>query len=399
MNETGNLNRPVLREIAAKNLLSFGPEGMRLELKPLNVLIGPNGAGKSNLFEVLGLLHAAPTDVAQPIRAGGGIRNWLWQRQPTCTASVQAVVVLPDREKPLLHTLEFAELNQRFSVVNEDIRNPSPNPGISGAGFASNLPEDTHLASAQESGVEGDNLRDSARIGSDESILSNWPSVAQLSELAPLGDAYRSISLFRDWQFGHVNVLRGAQLTDVRQSPLEPDLSNLGMFLNRLRQDPATKAKLIEKLSDAYEGLTDFELNFQGGSVQVYFVEGDLALPASRLSDGSLRYLCLLALLLDPDPPMLIGIEEPELGLHPDLIPKVADLLVDASSRCQLVVTTHSDVLVDALSERPEAVVVCEKHDGHTTMSRLDGSELAHWLESYRLGQLWTSGELGGVRW
>jgi predicted ATPase len=211
--------------------------------------------------------------------------------------------------------------------------------------------------------------------------------------------AYLSISLYREWQFGRGNVLRGAQLTDVRKSPLDADLSNLGMFLNRLRQDPTTKANFIDKLSDVYEGLTDFELNFQGGSVEILFTEGDLAVPASRLSDGSLRYLCLLAILLDPEPPLLVVIEEPELGLHPDLMPKIADLLVDASSRCQLVVTTHSDVLVDALSERPESVVVCEKHDGHTVMRRLDGSELVSWLEKYRLGQLWNSGELGGVRW
>ena len=64
-----------------------------------------------------------------------------------------------------------------------------------------------------------------------------------------------------------------------------------------------------------------------------------------------------------------------------------------------MIVTTHSDVLVDALSEWPESIVVCEKHDGRTNMSRLDRSELAHWLEKYRLGELWTSGELGGVRW
>ena len=194
-------------------------------------------------------------------------------------------------------------------------------------------------------------------------------------------------------------MLRSPQSTDVRQSPLLLDLSNLGMFLSRLRQNPDTKAALIERLSDAYEGLTDFELNFQGGSVQIIFTEGNLAVPAWRLSDGRLRYLCLLALLLDPHPPLMIGIEEPELGIHPDLIPKVADLLIDASSRCQLVVTTHSDVLVDALTEQPNAVVVCEKHGGHTSMTRLEGSDLAHWLKKYRLGHLWTSGELGGVRW
>ena len=119
--------------------------------------------------------------------------------------------------------------------------------------------------------------------------------------------------------------------TDVRQSPLAEDLTNIGMFLNRLRQDPTTKAKLINGLSDAYEGLSDFELNFQGGTVEIFFTEGRLAVPASRISDGSLRYLCLLAILLDPEPPPLIGIEEPELGIHPDLLPKIADLLVDAS--------------------------------------------------------------------
>jgi predicted ATPase len=111
------------------------------------------------------------------------------------------------------------------------------------------------------------------------------------------------------------------------------------------------------------------------------------------------RYLCLLALLCDPSPPPLIGIEEPELGLHPDLLPKVADLLVEASQRTQIVVTTHSDILVDALTDRPETVVVVEKHKGRTTMRRLGDQDLGGWLEKYRLGQLWTRGEIGGTRW
>ncbi len=399
MNETGNLNRPVLREVAAKSLLSFGPEGLRLELKPLNVLIGPNGSGKSNLFEVLGLLQAAPTGIAWPVRNGGGIRNWLWRRQPKNTATVEAVVDLPGCQQRMWHAIGFTESSQRFTLVDEQIEHRTVDSSRVDELYFSYVfrgdQSDFHL-SGREDQLARVHLD---KVATDESILSQPTGTWQFPELDNLRRMYSTVRLYRDWYFGLGNVIREAQLTDVRQSPLEPDLSNLGMFLNRLRQDPATKAKLIDKLSDAYEGLTDFELDFQGGSVGVYFAEGDLAVPASRLSDGSLRYLCLLALLLDPDPPMLIGIEEPELGLHPDLIPKIADLLVDASSRCQLVVTTHSDVLIDALSERPDSVVVCEKHDGHTTMKRLDSSELAHWLESYRLGQLWTSGELGGVRW
>ena len=210
---------------------------------------------------------------------------------------------------------------------------------------------------------------------------------------------YAGINLYREWELGRNACIRQPQRTDVRPAPLQEDFSNLGMFLSRIRQYPKTKANLLAKLGDIYEGVTDFELNLEGGTVQVFFTEGELAIPAIRLSDGSLRYLCLLAILLDPDPPRLVGIEEPEIGMHPDLIPKLADLLVDASTRCQLIVTTHSDILVDALSERPEAVVVCEKHEGRTSMQRLDRTDLERWLQEYRLGQLWTTGHLGGGRW
>ena len=122
-------------------------------------------------------------------------------------------------------------------------------------------------------------------------------------------------------------------------------------------------------------------------------------MPATRLSDGSLRYLCLLAVLCHPNPPPVICIEEPELGLHPDIIPEVAKLLIEASSRSQLFVTTHSDMLVDCLTEVTESVVVCEKYDGATKLQRLDPEELKPWLEEYRLGDMWTRGAIGGNRW
>ena len=87
------------------------------------------------------------------------------------------------------------------------------------------------------------------------------------------------------------------------------------------------------------------------------------------------------------------------MGLHPDLLPTLSDLMREAAERTQLVVTTHSDILVDTLTDQPESVVVCEKREGQTEMRRLDKGDLAKWLEDYRLGDLWTSGELGGNRW
>jgi predicted ATPase len=135
-------------------------------------------------------------------------------------------------------------------------------------------------------------------------------------------------------------------------------------------------------------------------TVQLFFTEEKCgSIPASSLSDRTLRYLSLLTILCDPSPPGLICIEVPELGLHPDVIPALGDLLREAATRSQIIVTTHSDVLVDAMSETPESVVVCSKENGQSVMQRLDTADLHIWLEKYRLGQLWTEGKIGGNRW
>jgi predicted ATPase len=233
----------------------------------------------------------------------------------------------------------------------------------------------------------------------DESILSQRKEPDQYPVLAHLSDAYSRVRIYRDWQFGRVSAFRGAQQADMPGDRLEEDFSNLGLFLNRLRGRPKAKKAIVEHLRDLYEGLDEFDVRIVAGTVELFVTEQDYTIPAGRLSDGTLRYLCLLAILCDPDPPPLICIEEPELGLHPDMLPRIADLLTDASARSQLIVTTHSDILVDALTGHPEAIVVVEKHAGSSTMRRLDRAELSHWLEQYRLGQLWTRGELGGTRW
>ncbi len=160
------------------------------------------------------------------------------------------------------------------------------------------------------------------------------------------------------------------------------------------------KRQLVAALQKLFDGIVDISCPVTGGTVGLFLEEdNNRTIPATRLSDGTLHYLCLLAILLHPEPPPLVVIEEPELGLHPDLLPTLSDLLLAASERSQLIVTTHSDVLVDALTETPESIVVCEKHAGQTEMRRLDKDDLAKWLKDYTLGNLWSSGQLGGNRW
>ena len=153
-------------------------------------------------------------------------------------------------------------------------------------------------------------------------------------------------------------------------------------------------------MQELFDGIVDVNCPVTSGTVSLSLEEwGGRQISASRLSDGTLRYLCLLAILLHPKPPSLVAIEEPELGLHPDVVAQVAELLVNASQRMQIVVTTHSRMLVDALSDYPSSVVVCEQENGESRFERLDNERLKTWLDEYSLGDLWGSGELGGNRW
>ncbi len=387
-----------IQRIKLKNLLSFGPDAKELELQPLNVLIGPNGCGKSNLIEAIGLLQAAPRNLPTPIREGGGVRDWIWRGEPAApSAHIETILDIPQAAPTALrYRLGFAEKGRRFELIEERIENEKPDTGH----------EKPYIYFELQGGRAILNYKDKTRrqlrpeeIDPEQSILAQRKDPDHYPELTWLGEAFSRIRFYREWSFGRHTPPRLPQKADLPSNFLEEDAKNLGLVLNRLRLEPKAKERFLKALRDLYEGVKDFEVSIEGGTVQVFLQEDNITMPATRLSDGTLRYLCLLSILCHPNPPPLICLEEPELGLHPDILPGLGELLREASERCQLIVTTHSDALVDALTDTPESVVVCEKHNGQTTLQRLDTDDLAHWLESYRLGDLWISGELGGTRW
>jgi predicted ATPase len=342
-------------------------------------------------------LRAAPRDIRDVI-GESGVSEWIWKGQSRAAASIEVIIKLPWDLPTVRHRLAFRVEQQSFRLDEEIIEPVEPKLVLPPLDFYYRYRRQRELPTIVDVKGQKRSLVPEA-IQLDQSILAQRRDPDTYPEISYLIGDYEQIRLYREWTFGHAAVFRAPQKADQRNNRLEEDFSNLGLFLNRLRRNPKAKHAMLAGLRDLYEGLTDFDVTIEGGTVQVFFTEGDFAIPATRLSDGTLRYLCLLAILCDPEPPSLIAIEEPELGLHPDILPKVADLLIEASTRTQLIVTTHSDILVDAMTEQPEAIVVCEKHSGQTVMRRLDQKSLAHWLKNYRLGQLWTRGELGGTRW
>jgi predicted ATPase len=385
----------LLRKIQIRNLLSFGPAGLALPLRPLNVLIGANGSGKSNLIEAIGLLQSAPRLLASPVRDGGGIGDWLWKGDQNPTAHLEVVVENPSGTMPLRHSLDFTQTNQRFELVDEQIENESSYAGHDEPYFFYRFQDGRPVLNRSD---ERRVLR-REEIDSEKSILSQRKDPDHYPEISYLGEAFDRIRIYREWAFGRYTPPRQPQKADQRNDFLEENCTNLGLVLNRLRRDVTAKSRLLAMLTQLYPEVEDFDVSIEGGTVQVFLHEARFSIPATRLSDGTLRYLCLLALLCHPSPPPLMCVEEPELGLHPDALVGIAELLKEASTRTQLVVTTHSEVLVDGLSASPEDVIVCEKQGGESVMRRLEQPALAGWLEEYSLGQLWRRGEIGGNRW
>lgn len=233
-----------------------------------------------------------------------------------------------------------------------------------------------------------------------QSILSQRRDPERYPELTFLADEFGKIALYREWSLGRDIPARRPQSTDLPPNFLLPDTRNLALVLHNLTKTSAKHEELISYLRRFYEHARFIKTEIVGGTLQLYIEEeGGRLISSSRLSDGTLRFLCLLAILCHPAPPPVIGIEEPEIGLHPDILPTVAELLRKTSERTQLFVTTHSDALVSALSDTPESILVCEATPDGTMMKRLEAEPLREWLEKYSLGEIWRMGEIGGNRW
>lgn len=387
-----------LQRIRMPGLLSFPPDMDFFELQSLNVLIGPNASGKSNFIEVLSLLSALPTDLAAAIRDGGGAGEWLWKGVPQSRKAEVDVDVDPGdaADRLLRHHLSFAARGPSVEMLDEDIIEIQQGSGREEICYAFNQgrPE-IHVRVETPDGprVEKRPVQsDSPPL--NQSVLSQLRDPLSYRELFQLFALFDSIQTFREWTFGPGGVRR-PQSADLPAGRLLPDSRNLALVLNQIEHQAGPIFN--EHLRRFFPRFKRMTTEVAGGAVQFYLHESGLRSPIAgpRLSDGTIRFIALLATLFSPEPPKVLCVDEPELGLHPDAVMQLADLLVEATDRMQLVVTTHSDALVSALTSQPDAIVACERPGAGTELRRLDPKKLASWLDEYRLGDLWRMGELG----
>ena len=379
-------------------LLSFAPDSEPFELQGLNVLIGPNGSGKSNLIDALELLSATRHDLAAAVRIGGLPAEWLWKGFVE-TEEAEIEVELQEGTptgRPLRYRLRFTAVQSRLEIVDEAIEEVEPKHGESDVYFYYRFRHGHPVLNVKDNAGNYFARRLQRQdLSPDQSVLAQRRDPEQYPEVTWTGTRLGEIRTFREWTFGRFGPLRQPQPADLADDQLLPDNRNLALVLNHIEH--AGEHLMETLLGQFFPQFDRFSIKVSGGAVQLYLHEQGLRtpIPATRLSDGTLRFMALLATLLYPEPPPLVCIEEPELGLHPDAVALLADLLVEASERMQLVVTTHSDALVSALTNHPDAIVTCERPGVGTVLRRLDPAKLAGWLDKYRLGDLWRMGDLG----
>lgn len=407
-----------IAKIKIKNFLSFNKDGIDLQLLNLNILIGTNGSGKSNLLDALRFWKTLSDNgktSAQFFSEQGGIRDWFYREGDHYIEQADFEVVtsiVSDRRSriPIKHGLIFGikECDQRkmFDLKKEQIEcirgESKEQPPYIYYSFDGGRQAMINTIKIDENRGEEKNYTERRLskefIETDKSILLQKVDQELYPILYDLSQLYKGIRIYNSWSFGRTaNVKKPQNLFQVAEI-LDEDYSNFIAVVQKIKNIYSLREKIENRMREVLPSFKIFDIEMIDSDGRLYFIEeGGRKILANRISDGSFRFFVLLILLYNPSKQSeMICIEEPEMGLHPDAIPILADVLKEASQTKQIIVTTHSEILISCFSESPENVVVCENKMGYTTMHRLDGKKLKDWLDDYSLGELWSKGELGG---
>lgn len=347
---------------------------LELELRQLNVLIGANGAGKSNLIGFFRLLNFLESGALQlHIGEQGGANSSLRYGakitpQLSSTINFETDKGFNRYHMRLIHaagdTLIFADEEIQYTKKNM----PTDGPTISlGAGH-------------KESGM----IAKSADTG----------GVATTAKVIR--------TMMRDWQVFQFHDTSSTAL--IKQSMyvddsyfLKANAGNLAPFLYQMREKKNEYyRRIVETIKLCAPFFDDFVLIPRDNNVILNWKENnsDMLFGPHQLSDGTLRMMAIVTLLLQPKLPSMIIIDEPELGLHPYAITVLAGLLKSASERSQLLISTQSANLVDELE--PQDIIVVDRKNGQSEFSRPDPAVLDGWLDEYTMSELWEKNVLGG---
>lgn len=314
---------------------------VRFDVGRVTVVLGENGAGKSNLYRGLQLFqHAAVGTLARAIAAEGGMSSILWAGDRTRTepARVHIQACMDD----FTYELELG----LPTPMNDSAFNHDPEVKVERVSVGEVPIAERTGATATLRDVDGDPVLYPSDLWPGESVLSQIADPARFPALPALRDR------FQRWRFYHHfpvddRAATRQPMVPVRTPVLASDGHDLASALRTIEEigDHRTLAAAVD---EAFPGC---RLQLDGRTVAMHTPGLRRPLAANELSDGTLRYLCLLAALLSPRPPSLLAFNEPESSLHPDLLASLAHLIAVVAEPCQVWLTTHSEILATQVAK------------------------------------------------
>ena len=341
------------------------------KLGKLNVLIGANGSGKSNFVSYFRMLSEL---------VEGRLQLWVSQQ-----GGADRILSFGTKNTPSFgSSIYFGSNGYQFNLL------PTVNGGFSYE--TEKLYFEGHFEASGGCWYK-------IGAGHNEANIKNETKTREVAKYC-----YHSISNWKVYHFHDTGDTAGMKrLCSVHDNAyLRPDASNLAAFLyDLLSKSPEVYEEIRKMVRLAIPFFDDFSLNPQPlktGEEQISLLwrqkGSDYPLWPSQLSDGSLRFICLVTALLQPIPPSTIIIDEPELGLHPYAITLLGALLRSASKRMQVIVSTQSVPLLNEFSLSD--LIVVERENEETVFKRLNEQDFTVWLEDYAIGELWEKNILGG---
>ena len=375
---------PELNTITIKGFKSIASIE-KLKLRTINVVIGPNGSGKSNLIGVFSFLHAIREGHLQDyvVKAGGADKVLHFGMKVT---------------KQLQIRISFRDETNQYEINLEP------------TGADELVPQSEWVYYWDQSRYPSPMSESLPRIGKEAGI-----SAQKSTKIANYVRDH--LDRWRLYHFHDTSSSSPMKMTaDVNDNRyLRPDGSNLAAFLYLLREKYSDSYSMIRRtVQRVAPFFDDFQLEPQKLNPEKIRLEwrhkgSEAYFDVSSLSDGTLRFIALATLFLQPGSyqPSVILVDEPELGLHPYAIALLASLikqvstqqvtistLIKQASAKQVIISTQSPLLLDHF--QPEDVLVADRVNGGTQFTRLDSEKLESWLQDYSLGQLWEKNELGG---
>ena len=337
-------------------------KSVTIKLNPINILIGANGSGKSNFLSFFEMLRCIYDNrLAEYIGLNGGAERFL-HKGPKVTNRINASLVLNN----VAYQFELRESDGHFVFAKEGIIGPDGNYSLSVQRYT------------------------------NESSISYLESVVDGN---PISDYLKNISEYHFHDTGKLSLFNSESNVNSDIFYLYHDGKNLAAFLYEIQSlYPRAYQRIIKVIQSIAPYFRDFYLkpNASDG-VRLLWRDkySEIVYPTSALSDGTLRFIALTVLFMQPNPAKVIVIDEPELGLHPQAIAKLAGMIKSVSSRgVQVIVATQSADLISAFT--PEDIITINQVDGESHFERLDSEKLSRWLDDYTLGDLWKTNIIQG---